>query len=172
VKPESLQSTTDRLNELTNNYVIDTLHADEQMEREDVVSLAKNGQLSIPKNTQSLEFVSKPFFNTIQNDNLRSGSFYETWSTISKAYELNTSNHVLANSYANGWIIDPKEICSRETACVTNADGSYNMELVLEFWPQRVLYLGLFITVGSLLGCIMIMLWHSREESRRSKQTV
>jgi len=33
-------------------------------------------------------------------------------------------------------------------------DGAENYELIVEFWPQRLFYIGLFISGLTLVGCL------------------
>jgi hypothetical protein len=108
-----------------------------------------------------IDFISQDFQGTIQNDNLPNGNFYETW--FEKPIDDNL-NHQLVNGYANSWEIDPSVICGQTTpqpllgkegsSCVKNADGSYDFEIVIEFWPQRLFYIGLGISGLTLLGCL------------------
>lgn len=107
----------------------------------------------------NIDFISKNFQGTIQNDNLPDGRFYETWlaKSMNNVAELPEKNHLMANGYANSWVIDTDEICAGERDngfCVKNPDGSYDMELVIEFWPQRLFYVGLGISGATLLGCL------------------
>ena len=81
----------------------------------------------------------------------------------------------MANGYANSWWVDLDKICGQTTiqnhpqtppwkgggifgkegsVCARNADGSYDFEMVIEFWPQRLFYLGLGISGATLLGCL------------------
>jgi hypothetical protein len=100
----------------------------------------------------NIDFISKNFQGAIQNDNLPNGHFYETW--LKRSIE-NNSDHLMANGYANFWIIDPEKIYSEGgNKCVKNSDGTYDFEIVVEFWPQRLFYLGLLISGGTLLGCL------------------
>ena len=99
----------------------------------------------------SMDFISKNFQGTIQNDNLPSGQFYETW--FKKPIEDN-KNHLMVNGYANNWFINTDKLCSVQNNCIKNADGSYDFEVVVEFWPQRLYYLGLFISGTTLIGCL------------------
>lgn len=112
------------------------------------------------------DFISKSFNKTIQNNNLDNGSVTETWFRNS----IDDENHLEANGYANSWVIDPAKICSGNSKCMQNADGSYDIELVVEFWPQRLFYLGFFITGSTLLGCMIYMLyyWRKRKRSRNA----
>jgi hypothetical protein len=91
-------------------------------------------------------FISKRFFGAIQNDNLPDGSLIEKWYSDHVPEE----RHIKVNGYANGWLIDVEQLCSDPNACYQNDDGSYEVEFVMEFWPQHVFYLGLAITLLSL----------------------
>ena len=93
---------------------------------------------------------------TIQNDDLPSGSIYETW--FKKAI-IDDTNHLMVNGYANSWTIDVNKICNDGLKCVRNADGSYDFELVIEFWPQRLYYLGLAISLTTLISCLLYLSW-------------
>lgn len=111
-----------------------------------------------------IDFISKNFQGTIQNDNLPKGSIFETW--FKKPIE-NNENHLMANGYANSWIIDSENICETENSkCVKNSDGTYNMELVVEFWPQRLFYIGAIISGATLLACIMYLLYNFIKEKK------
>ena len=74
----------------------------------------------------------------IQNQGLPKGPISETWFKT----PLAEKSHLLANGYANSWLIDTRNVVS------------YDIELVVEFWPQRLFYLGLSIAGATLLICI------------------
>lgn len=99
----------------------------------------------------TIGFISKNFHGTIQNDNLPRGKFWETWFKES----LPEENHLMVNGYANSWVIDADDLCAKnKDFCVKNADGTYDMELVVEFWPQRLFYVGAFVSGLTLVGCL------------------
>ncbi len=99
------------------------------------------------------EFVSRNIHGTVQNDNLPVGRLWETWFQEPFSRE---SSHLLANGYANAWLIDPKELCSRNPeSCMLNEDGTYDIVLVLEFWPQRLIYFGGIISIITLIFCLI-----------------
>lgn len=118
----------------------------------------------------NIDFISKNFQGTIQNDNLPDGNIWETW--FQKPIE-NNDNHLIANGYANSWVIDTEKICvvdsrspirvedrlrgNDNNSCVKNPDGTYDFEIIVEFWPQRLFYLGLFISGMTLFGCIVFL---------------
>ncbi len=99
-------------------------------------------------------FVSKNFKGTIQNDNLPNGSVFETWfrKPLSAGYA-----HIPANGYANSWLINPGKFC-QQYSCVKNSDGSYDFELVMEFWPQRLYYIFGFVTLLTLATSLGFLL--------------
>jgi hypothetical protein len=110
----------------------------------------------------SIDFISKNFQDTIQNDNLPTGKFYETW--LKKP--LNADNHLMINGYANSWMIDVNEVCEKENVCVKNSDGSYDFEMVIEFWPQRLFYIGLGISGMTLFSCLVYLVYDWRKKRK------
>jgi hypothetical protein len=103
-----------------------------------------------------IDFISKNFQDTIQNDNLSNGHLYDTW--FAQPIDGN-SNHSIVNGYANSWNLNVEKICLENKKCVKNSDGSYDMELVIEFWPQRLFYLGAIISLTTLLGSIGYLIY-------------
>ena len=63
-------------------------------------------------------------------------------------------NHFKLNGFENGWYVDIDTLCKEQNLCTTNVDGSYDLELIAEFTPQRWFYVGLIISGATLLGCI------------------
>ena len=96
-----------------------------------------------------IDFVSKNFQGTIQNDNLLKGYIWDTW--FKKP--LPEENHLVANGYANSWLVDLEEI-KKSGKYIQNSDGSIDFEMVIEFWPQRLFYLGLLTSGMTFLGCL------------------
>lgn len=100
-----------------------------------------------------IDFISKNFQGTIQNDNLPEGRLWETW--FRKPID-NNADHLMANGYANSWIIDTEKVCADNPSfCTKNSDGSYDFEIVVEFWPQRLYYLGCIISITTLISCLL-----------------
>lgn len=136
----------------------------------------------------SIDFISKNFQGTIQNNNLPEGHFWETWlptsykvesSKLSSFFEWNKGvielpdgNHLMVNGYANSWVIDTDKVCTDNPSfCTKNPDGSYDFEVVVEFWPQRLYYLGCIISITALISCL---LWMGvlRVNGRRSDKAI
>ncbi|MBM3282935.1 hypothetical protein FJY90_01650 [Candidatus Gottesmanbacteria bacterium] len=64
---------------------------------------------------------------------------FETWGRKPLAED----KHLLVNGYANSWYITPED-----------AGASEDYEMIIEFAPQRLFYIGLVISGLTLLGCL------------------
>lgn len=99
---------------------------------------------------------SKANMSVIQNDNLLPPNFIQYMSAAS----LKKETQFIANGYSNGWIVNPSEICEY-VSCDLNSDDSVNFAFAIEFHPQRLFYIGLFISLLSgLLVLITPLLTH------------
>jgi hypothetical protein len=95
------------------------------------------------------------------------------------AVQFSDESHLMVNGYANSWIVDTDEICGikdknnkNNQFCIKNIDGSYDFQVVIEYWPQRLFYVGLFISGTTLLGCLVYLGWDfvkRRKENRNRK---
>ncbi len=76
---------------------------------------------------------------------------------------VNETYHFEANGYANAWYINPEEI---------NKDGSGNFTLTIYFRPQSYFYLGLFISMITLILSISYLFydWRRDKEDRWAKR--
>ena len=93
------------------------------------------------------KYVSINNKGTTQNDNLPEGSLFET--LLKKDVSINS--HLIVNSFANSWIIDPMELCRKSTNCIKNSAGSYDFELVIEYSPQKISHIGYLISFLTIL---------------------
>jgi hypothetical protein len=78
---------------------------------------------------------------------------FETWGLKPIADD----KHYLVNGYANSWHIEPADV-----------GGVENYELVVEFWPQRLFYVGLFISAVTLLTCLIYLGFKSVRHRKRN----
>lgn len=109
----------------------------------------------------SIDFVSKNFQNTIQNDNLLRGKFSETYF---KKPLIEESSHLVVNGYANAWIISSENVCDKSPeSCVRNADNTKDLSLVVEFWPQRIFYFSLLISTLTLIGVLAYLAYNRKK---------
>jgi hypothetical protein len=88
--------------------------------------------------------------NSVQNQGLANGKFYETYFKN----PLTESDHYLVNTFSNAWRVRPAELGSKSSA------GGYDLNLVIEFYPQRIFIPSLAISVFSLLSCIIYLAYY------------
>lgn len=108
-----------------------------------------------------IDFISTNIKNSIQNNNLPDGRFYETWGK--KA--IPDDYHWMANGFANSWWIVLEQI-KKSKEYRENPDGSIDFEIILEFWPQRIFYIGLFISCVTLFGCLTYLIYNRIKHGR------
>jgi len=116
----------------------------------------------------NIGFISKNFQGTIQNDNLSSGPFWETWFP-NRVVQIPEENHLMVNGYANSWVLDADKLCGTNSFCTKNPDGTYNMELIVEFWPQRLFYIGAGISGTALIFCIGYLIFSAISEAKNKQ---
>ena len=82
-----------------------------------------------------------------------------SWLPNAKPTSISEDNHFELNGFLNSWYVDPEELCKDgSSACIKNADGSYDIEMVVEFTPQRYFYIGLIISGLTLLGVLSYLI--------------
>ncbi len=72
---------------------------------------------------------------------------------------LPEDNHFTANGFANSWYIDPKEI---------DKDGDGNFTVTLYFKPQSYFYLGLAISITTIILCILYLIYDWRKRNTKT----
>lgn len=77
-----------------------------------------------------------------------------SWLPTAKPDAIPDSDHIKLNDFQNGWYIDVTKYCAEEKLCTQNADGSYDLEMITEFTPQRYFYVGLIISGGTLIAVL------------------
>jgi hypothetical protein len=75
--------------------------------------------------------------------------------------------HFKLNDFENGWYVDPVALCKLQHGCVRNADGSFDLELVAEFTPQRWFYFGGLISLATLAAVVGYLAWDWRRRRKR-----
>lgn len=59
--------------------------------------------------------------------------------------------HLVTNGHSNGWIVDPVSVCQDYSDACQQDNNGYELTIVIEYWPQRIFYLGIIVSVFSLL---------------------
>lgn len=80
------------------------------------------------------------------------------------AIEWPESFHHVSNTFANGWMFDLNAICTLPSAnnnslgyYVENADDTIDIDLVLEYKPQRYVYLAYMLSAASILFTLVLL---------------
>ncbi len=117
--------------------------------------------------------------------------FFKSWVPFVKPDAISNDKHFKYMTFLNGWYVDPVELCESsknnnlktpqnshssnfdplytgggqlKDGCTKNEDGSYDIEMVIEFTPQRYFYLGLLISGTTFISLIgyLIYDWYRR----------
>lgn len=139
---------------MTNYNIIDG-NEEDQATKEELSGFIGKGWITT-LGDKKIDFISKNFADTIQNDNLPDGNFWETWS-LNTVYQIPEENHQQVNVFANSWWVETDKMCQINSLCYKNPDGSYDFEIVAEYWPQRVFYFGVIISLVALLSSIFYL---------------
>lgn len=104
-----------------------------------VLDWTESGEPRYAAERRRFDFISKNVRGTIENDNIEDGHFYDTWAR----QPIDEEYHRPANGYANAWIMDPSYLKERFPGVLrANADGTFDLEAILEFGPQKSLGMG------------------------------
>lgn len=108
-----------------------------------------------------------------QFNNEKINGFLQSWIPWVSPDRIPDEEHFELNGFLNGWYIDVDEYCREQDLCTQNADGSYDIELTIEFFPQRWFYFGLLISGTTLLGCLSYLGYDFvRRRKQRKRENV
>ena len=79
-----------------------------------------------------------------------SQSFDKNWKLV-LGDGKSVGNHFVANGYANGWLVDTKDVCRTDLSCQKTADNKFRYDIVLEYKPQRIFVYSVIISIVSLI---------------------
>jgi hypothetical protein len=101
----------------------------------------------------------------LEMNNEKINGLLRQWWPLAKPDKVAEQNHYKLDNSLNSWYVDPAALCRDGSACIKNSDGSYDLEMTIEFWPQRWFYLGLIISFAVILfglGCLIYCRWHQK----------
>ncbi|HLD50869.1 hypothetical protein A3K34_02995 [candidate division WWE3 bacterium RIFOXYC1_FULL_40_10] len=67
-------------------------------------------------------------------------------------------SHSKTNIYANGWELDIGLFCKETKGCIVNSDGTYDIDLEIEYTPQRLFTYGSLVSVLTFVA-VLIYPW-------------
>ncbi len=88
-----------------------------------------------------------------------------SWVPTAKPNAVAADQHFKLDDFLNGWYVDPAALCKQNAqGCKQNADGSYDLEMVAEFTPQRWFYVGGIVSATTLAVCLGYLgtLWYRK----------
>lgn len=78
---------------------------------------------------------------------------------------VNYTTHEKLENWTNSWRINTEALCN-DTNCGREGD-KYLINLTLEFYPQRYMYLGLFISIVTFLVVLGLSIYHHISRKKR-----
>ena len=103
----------------------------------------KKGWLNFQPEGYTSAFISKVFYNSVQNDNLPRGSVIETLGEIS----LPDVYHLTSNSFSNSWLIDTNFLKKNfPDKIVKTSEGDYEIGFIIEFAHKKLFIKSLAIS--------------------------
>ncbi len=95
---------------------------------------------------------------------------FNSWVPWAMPDRVADTTHYKLDNFLNGWYIDTNLYCRQKKLCTLNPDGSFDMNLTIEFWPQRWFYVGLIISGTAVLGCVGFLVWLGVRNFRKRKK--
>jgi hypothetical protein len=95
--------------------------------------------------------------------------WFNSWVPWAKPDLVPSTDHFKLNDFENGWYVDIDQLCKQQKLCNKNPDGSYNLQLEVEFLPQRWFYAGLIISSATALGCTAYIGWYWMRRRKSSQ---
>ena len=91
---------------------------------------------------------------------LMSEEYNASWQLTFSNKKPTDSPHFKVNAFENGWFIDPAALCKQDVrACHQNTDGTYDLSLNVQFGVQRIMKLGLVVSIGTLVAGLATIIW-------------
>lgn len=110
--------------------------------------------LSPTKKSVHINSAKTPFFMVMGE------AYHKGWRLYvknTKSEQIDDEYHYNLNSFLNVWYIDINEICAEQKLCKQNSDGSYDMDFIIEFWPQKWFYFGLVISIFTAFASFVFL---------------
>ncbi|QQS20499.1 MAG: hypothetical protein IPL87_02900 [Candidatus Moraniibacteriota bacterium] len=110
-----------------------------------------------------------PEWKAFLNDEAVNG-WLKNWIPWVHPRQIDEEKHFKLNGFLNGWFVEPEILCQEESvACRKNEDGSYDIEMRIEFFPQRWFSVGLLISGLTFGGCIFFLFFDAFWRRRQNK---
>ena len=126
-----------------------------------IQTFMQKGLLNFQPGSHKKAFISKAFYNSVQNDNLPKGMIYETMSKTS----LPELYHLTSNSFSNAWLIDTNFIKKNFPKKIVKASESdYDVGFIIEFSNKKLFIVSLVVSGSFLLIVVFVNLFKPRND--------
>ena len=126
-----------------------------------IQTFLQKGLLNFQPGSHKKGFISKAFYNSVQNDNLPRGMIYETMSKTS----LPEIYHLTSNSFSNAWLIDTNFIKKNFPKKIVKASESdYDVGFIIEFSNKKLFIVSLAVSGSFLLIVVFVNLFKPRND--------
>ena len=135
--------------------------ADYKADPKKIQTFLQKGWLSFHDKMHKKAFISKAFYNSIQNYNLPRGMIYETIGKTS----LPEIYHLTSNSFSNAWLIDTNFIKKNFPKKIVKASESdYDVGFIIEFSNKKLFIVSLVVSGSFLLIVVFVNLFKPRND--------
>ena len=126
-----------------------------------IQTFLQKGLLNFQPGSHKKAFISKAFYNSVQNDNLPKGMIYETMGKTS----LPEIYHLTSNSFSNAWLIDTNFIKKNFPKKIVKASESdYDVGFIIEFSNKKLFIVSLVVSGSFLLIVVFVNLFKPRND--------
>ena len=126
-----------------------------------IETFLQKGLLNFQPGSHKKAFISKAFYNSVQNDNLPKGMIYETMGKTS----LPEKYHLTSNSFSNAWLIDTNFIKKNFPKKIVKASESdYDVGFIIEFSNKKLFIVSLVVSGSFLLIIVFVNLFKPRND--------
>ena len=126
-----------------------------------IQTFMQKGLLNFQPGSHKKAFISKAFYNSVQNDNLPKGMIYETMGKTS----LPEKYHLTGNSFSNAWLIDTNFIKKNFPKKIVKASESdHDVGFIIEFSNKKLFIVSLVVSGSFLLIVVFVNLFKPRND--------
>lgn len=91
----------------------------------------------------------------LQFNNEKVNGLFRSWIPWVNPNSISEIYHYKLDDFLNAWYVDTDKYCKESSLCKLNDDGSYDIEMSIEFTSQRWFYVGTIITVIVFIGGLL-----------------
>ncbi|HSX27939.1 MAG TPA: glycosyltransferase family 39 protein [Candidatus Saccharimonadales bacterium] len=98
----------------------------------------------------------------LEANNSKASGPINTWWPLVHPDAIAANQQIKLNDFQNAWYVDPANFCHAQAVCHQNSDGSYDIEMIMEFAPQRWFVSGSIISGITFIGATGYLMYDHR----------